>query len=86
MVELPDPKSPLTRAEELVHGVDAVCHPLLGIPIGWGNGPVIEQARNFLRSKRDSGEITEAEFQALARALIAWEKTNTVNMGRPISD
>jgi hypothetical protein len=34
MVELIDPKSPLTKAEELVFGVDAVRHPLLGIPIG----------------------------------------------------
>ena len=67
MVELIDPKSPLSKAEELVFGVDAVRHPLLGIPIGHGKGPPIEQARNFLRSIRDAGQVTEAEFQELAR-------------------
>jgi hypothetical protein len=84
--ELPDPHSPLTKAEELVFGVDAVRHGLLGIPIGHGaGGDAKEQARNFLRSKRDSGQITEAEFQELANKLIAWEDAgNSVNLGSPI--
>jgi hypothetical protein len=83
--ELIDPKSPLTKAEELVFGVDAVRHPLLGIPIGHGSGPPVEQARNWLRSIRDSGAVTQEEFQDLARKLISWENAgNTVDLGRPI--
>jgi hypothetical protein len=57
----------------------------LGIPIGHGNGCPVEQARNWLRSIRDSGAVTQEEFQDLAQRLIAWENAgNTVDLGRPI--
>lgn len=73
MIDLPDPRAALSRQDQLVLGVDACRHPLLGIPIGHGNGRPEDQARNFLRSMLNAGKITEDEFRELWRKLVEWE-------------
>jgi hypothetical protein len=86
MLELPDPKSPLDKNEQLVFGVDGCRHPLLGCPLGHGNGKPEDQASNFLRSLLTSGQATQNEFVDLSRQLLAWEESNSVVMPPAIGD
>lgn len=93
MIELPDPKSPPSKMDMLVFGPDCCRHPLLGCIIGHGNGTPEEQARSFLLSLRNAtihkvagraGDLSEDEFRTKWRALLEWEKTNSVQMPKPI--
>jgi len=68
-----NPRDALSKMDKLVFGVDATRHPLLGCPIGHGNGEPKEQARNYLRSLLSSGLLTDDEFKHWAARLIKWE-------------
>jgi hypothetical protein len=93
MLELTDPKSPLTPAEQLVHGVDATRHGLLGIPVGHTGGSPHEQAKNFLRSLREATasnvtgrqcDLSQDEFVYWMRELDAWHQTHEVTLPAPV--
>jgi hypothetical protein len=69
MIELPDPRSPPSRMDQLAAGVDCIRHPLIGNIVSHGNGTPQEQAENFLHSLRLANQVshvtheTEAERQ-----------------------
>ena len=48
---MPDPKEPVSAAEQLVFGSNAVRHPVAGIPLEMGSGalPPDKQAENYFR-------------------------------------
>ena len=79
-----DPRSPLNKWEQLVHGVDGVRHPVTGIPIQRGSGalPVKEQARQHLQTILTNHGIDVA--REIERKLNEWESNGgKVEMSAP---
>jgi hypothetical protein len=82
LINLPDPRAPPNELDKRVYGVDCCRHPVLGIPIGHGNGTPGQQARSFLHSIWKAAEVssvtgeTESErewrLQKIAAELREW--------------
>jgi hypothetical protein len=86
--QFPDPNVPPaspSKMDRLAMGEDCCTHPLLGCIIGHGNGPVGDQARSYLISLLNGGQINAADYQAKLLELTVWEQTNSVQMPAPLS-
>jgi hypothetical protein len=89
MPDLPDPRSPLNKMEQLVYGVNAVRHPITGLPLqmgGYGSShpassPNVQAREHLNIIEREHG--IEVAKQVKAK-LEAWEAAgNTVGMPAP---
>jgi hypothetical protein len=74
LVDLPDPRAPVSRMDMLAMGADATRHGLLGCVLGHGNGSTEEQARNYLRSLWNAAEVSSVSGETPAERQWRVEK------------